>query len=152
MFILCVCLTSICPVLFNLLICDTEINQSINQPGRAQLPNATYQVPKPMAFWFQRRWYLKFLPYTGVVVILVMWPKQFVYILGESDPGRSHTFVEIDHEIIFLWAFSSLPLIHSRRVVVCYKRKYVHGLLVNRLFKPAHEKVWLGEQTIPPWS
>ena len=32
--------------------------------------------------------------------------------------------------------------IHSRRVVVSYKRKYVHELLVNRLFKPAQEKVW----------
>ena len=30
----------------------------------------------------------------------------------------------------FLQSFSSLPLIHSRRVVVNYKRKYVHGLLV----------------------
>ena len=31
----------------------------------------------------------------------------------------------------------------KRRVVVSYKRKYVHELLVNRLFKPAQEKVWL---------
>ena len=38
---------------------------------------------------------------------------------------------------LFLRSFSSLPLIHSRRVVVSYKRKYVHELLVNRLFKPA---------------
>ena len=45
----------------------------------------------------------------------------------------------------FLRSFSSLPLIHPRRVVVSYKRKYVHELLVNRLFKPAQEKVWLGE-------
>ena len=30
-----------------------------------------------------------------------------------------------------------------------YKRKYVHELLVNRLFKPAQEKVWLGELTVP---
>ena len=29
------------------------------------------------------------------------------------------------------------------------KRKYVHKLLVNRLFKPAQEKVWLGELTVP---
>ena len=33
-----------------------------------------------------------------------------------------------------------LPLIYSRRVVVSYKRKYVHKLLVNRLLKPAQEK------------
>ena len=50
---------------------------------------------------------------------------------------------------LFLRSFSSLPLIHSRRVVVSYKRKYVHELLVNRLFKPAQEKVWLGELTVP---
>ena len=40
----------------------------------------------------------------------------------------------------FLRSFSSLPLIYSRRVVVSYKRKYVHESLVNRLFKPAQEK------------
>ena len=81
-----------------------------------------------------------------------------------ADPGvaslipvQSHTFIEIDHEMIstvmkwFLRSFSSLPLIHSRRVVVSYKRKYVHELLVNRLFKPAQEKVWLGELTVPQW-
>ena len=44
---------------------------------------------------------------------------------------------------------TSLPLIHSRRVVVSYKRKYVHKLLVNRLLKPAQEKVWLSELTVP---
>ena len=50
---------------------------------------------------------------------------------------------------LFLRSFSSLLLIYSRRVVVSYKRKYVHELLVNRLFKPAQEKVWLGELTVP---
>ena len=35
------------------------------------------------------------------------------------------------------------------RVVVSYKRKYVHKLLVNRLFKPAQENVWLDELTVP---
>ena len=34
----------------------------------------------------------------------------------------------------FLQSFSSLPLNHSRRVVVSYKRKYVHEVLVNCLF------------------
>ena len=56
--------------------------------------------------------------------------------------------MEIDHEIIptvFL-----LPLADSfKKVVVRYKRKYVHELLVNRLFKPVQEKVWLGELTVP---
>ena len=42
---------------------------------------------------------------------------------------------------LFLRSFSSLPLIYSSRVVVSYKRKNVHELLVNRLFKPAQEKV-----------
>ena len=33
----------------------------------------------------------------------------------------------------FLRSLSSLPLIHSRRVAVRYKRKYVHELLVSPL-------------------
>ena len=68
--------------------------------------------------------------------------------VASSIPVRSHTFVEIDHEMIST-VILPLPLIHSRRVVVSYKRKYVHKLLVNRLFKPAQEKVWLGELTVP---
>ena len=68
--------------------------------------------------------------------------------VASSIPARSHTFVEIDREIISA-VILLLPLIHSRRVVVSYKRKYVHKLLVNRLFKPAQEKVWLGELTVP---
>ena len=68
--------------------------------------------------------------------------------VASSIPARSHTFVEIDHEIIST-VILLLPLIYSRRVVVSYKRKYVHKLLVNRLFKPAQEKVWLGELTVP---
>ena len=48
-----------------------------------------------------------------------------------------------------LLSFSSLPLNHSRRVVVSYNQKYVHEVLVNYLFKLAQEKVWLGELTIP---
>ena len=59
--------------------------------------------------------------------------------VASSIPVRSHTFVEIDHEMIST-VILLLPLIHSRRVVVSYKRKYVHELLVNRLFKPAQEK------------
>ena len=68
--------------------------------------------------------------------------------VASSIPLRSHTFVEIDHEMIST-VILLLPLIHSRRVVVSYKRKYVHELLVNCLFKPAQEKVWLGELTVP---
>ena len=40
----------------------------------------------------------------------------------------------------FLCSFSYLPLNPSRRVVVSYKRKYVHEVLVNCLFKLAQEK------------
>ena len=61
--------------------------------------------------------------------------------VASSIPARSHTFVEIDHKII-----STVILLPS---AVSYKRKYVHKLLVNRLFKPAQEKVWLGELTVP---
>ena len=68
--------------------------------------------------------------------------------VASSIPVRPHTFVEIDHEMIST-VILLLPLIHSRRVVVSYKRKYVHELLVNRLFKPAQEKVWSGELTVP---
>ena len=50
----------------------------------------------------------------------------------------SHTFVEIEHEIISMAIL--FPSADSRRVVVSYKRKYVHELLVNRLVKLAQEK------------
>ena len=59
--------------------------------------------------------------------------------VASSIPARYHTFEEIDHEIIST-VILLLPLIYSRRVVVSYKRKYVHKLLVNRLLKPAQEK------------
>ena len=51
-------------------------------------------------------------------------------------------FVEIDHEQMksFLRSFSSLTLIHSRKVVVSYKGKHVHKVLVNCLLKLAQEK------------
>ena len=65
-----------------------------------------------------------------------------------SNPVRSHTFVEIDHEIIST-IISFLPLNHSGRVVVNYKRNYVHEVLVNCLSKLAQEKVWLDELTVP---
>ena len=66
--------------------------------------------------------------------------------VASSIPVRSHTFVEIDHEMI-----STVILLPSAGSFKkgCYKRKYVHELLVNRLFKPAQEKVWLGELTVP---
>ena len=69
--------------------------------------------------------------------------------VASSIPARSHTFVEIDHEIISTVILLPSADSFSRRVVVSYKRKYVHELLVIRLFKPAQEKVWLGELTVP---
>ena len=69
--------------------------------------------------------------------------------VGSLIPARSHTFVEIDREII-----STVILLPSpesfTRVVVNYKRKYVHIVLVICLFKLAQEKVWLGELTVLP--
>ena len=63
--------------------------------------------------------------------------------------ARSHTFVEIDYEIIST-VILLLPLNHSRRVVISYKQKYVHKGLVNCLFKLAQEKERSGELTVPP--
>ena len=46
--------------------------------------------------------------------------------------------------------FSTVILLPSADpFIVSSKRKYVHELLVIRLFKPAQEKVWLGELTVP---
>ena len=53
-------------------------------------------------------------------------------------PARSHTFMEIDREIISKPIL--LPSTDSRRVVVRYKRKYVYEALVNHLVKLAQEK------------
>ena len=60
--------------------------------------------------------------------------------VASSIPAQSHTFMEIDHEIIFLRSFFSLPLNHSRKVVVSNKRKYVQEVLVNHMFKLTQEK------------
>ena len=56
----------------------------------------------------------------------------------QFDLPQSHTFVEIDHEIVL--AASLLPSADSRRVAVSYKGKYVHEVLVDRLVKLAQEK------------
>ena len=67
--------------------------------------------------------------------------------VASSIPARFHTFVEIDHEIIS--ATILLPSADSRRVVVSYKRKYAHEVLVHRLVKLAQENAWLGELAVP---
>ena len=57
---------------------------------------------------------------------------------ASSIPAQSHTFEKIDHEIISTAIL--LPFPASRRVVVSYKQKYVHEVLVNCLVKLVQEK------------
>ena len=69
--------------------------------------------------------------------------------VASSIPARSHTFVEIDHEIIST-VILSLPLNESFMKGCCQlQAKVCARLLVNCLFKLAQEKVWLGELTVP---
>ena len=70
-------------------------------------------------------------------------------VVASLIPARSDTFVEIDHEIIYMVLL--LPSAESfKKVVVSYKRKYLHKVLVNCLLKLAQVKVWLVELTVPP--
>ena len=57
--------------------------------------------------------------------------------VASSIPARSHTFAEIDREIIS----TAIVLLSadSRSVVVSYKRKYVHEVLVNCLVNLTQE-------------
>ena len=66
-----------------------------------------------------------------------------------SIPARSHTFVEIDHEIISMVIL--LPSPEPFKKGYCQlQAKVVQEVLVNCLFKLAQEKVWLGEMTVLP--
>ena len=68
--------------------------------------------------------------------------------VASSIPVRSHTFVEIDHEMISTVIL--LPSADSFKKGCCQlQAKLCARILVNRLFKPAQEKVWLGELTVP---
>ena len=60
--------------------------------------------------------------------------------VASSIPARSHTFVEIDCEIIS--TIMLLPSADSFKKGCCQsnKRKYVHEVLVNSLLKLAQEK------------
>ena len=51
--------------------------------------------------------------------------------VASTIPVRSHTLMEIVHEVISMAIL--LPSADSRRVFVSYKQKYVHKLLVNPL-------------------
>ena len=55
-----------------------------------------------------------------------------------SIPPESNTFKEIDHKLISMAIL--LASSDSRRIVVSYKQKYVHKVLVNPLVKLAQEK------------
>ena len=59
-------------------------------------------------------------------------------------PAQSPSFLEINHEIISM-------VILLLRVVINFKWKYVHEVLVSSLVKLAKKKVWLGEPTISTW-
>ena len=49
-------------------------------PGRAHIPNATFQVPKPI----QKKIFKGFLPYMGMAAILDMWALTFLIALLPS--------------------------------------------------------------------
>ena len=65
--------------------------------------------------------------------------------VASSIPALYHTFKEINVEIIS--TVIRLPFADSRRVVVSYKRKYVHEVLVHCSSLP-RKRVWLGELTL----
>ena len=68
--------------------------------------------------------------------------------VASSIPARSHTFEAIDHEIISTVIL--LPSADSFKKGCCQLQAKVYAqITVNRLFKPAQEKVWLGELTVP---
>ena len=68
--------------------------------------------------------------------------------VASSIPAWSHTFVEIDHEIISTVIL--LPSADSFKKGCCQLQAKVCAQITgNRLFKPAQEKVWLGELTVP---
>ena len=63
--------------------------------------------------------------------------------VASSIPARSHTFVEIDHEII---STVILPSAESFKKGCCQLQAKV---CARSLFKLAQEKVWLGQLTVP---
>ena len=68
--------------------------------------------------------------------------------VASSFPVRSHTFMEIDHELIS--TIILLPSADSFKKDCCQLQAKVCARITdNRLFKPAQEKVWLGEMTVP---
>ena len=64
--------------------------------------------------------------------------------VASSIPARPHTFVEIDQEIISTVIL--LPSADSFKKGCCQLQAKVCAQI---MFKPAQEKVWLGELTVP---
>ena len=67
--------------------------------------------------------------------------------VASSIPAQSHTLVEIDHEIISTVIL--LPSADSFKKGCCQLQAKVCARITGYLFKPAQEKVWLGELTVP---
>ena len=74
-----------------------------------------------------------------------------------ADPGvassilaRSHTFSEIDHEIIS--AVILFPSDESFKKGCCQLQAQVYASELLACSSLPREKVWLVELTIPPWS
>ena len=86
---------------------------------------------------------------TTFVVIGILTVKSEYERVASSILARSHTFVEMDHEIISTVIL--LPSVDSFKKGCCQLQAKVCARITGyRLFKLAQEKVWLGELTVPP--
>ena len=63
-------------------------------------------------------------------------------------PAQSHTFVELDHEIIFMGIL--LLQLNQEGLLSVTRKNMCKKYMVNCLVKLAQEKVWLGELTVLP--
>ena len=93
-------------------------------------------------------------PYILINVLLVLiWVqavcksyKRKTEVSASKDPGPG--IILLRRLIIKISIAIPLPSTDSSWIVVSYKRKHAHDVLVNHLVKLAQEKVWLGELTI----
>ena len=69
--------------------------------------------------------------------------------VASSIPVRSHTFVEIDHEIISTAILLPSADFIQEGLLSVTSESMCTNYWLNRLFKPAQEKVWLSELTVP---
>ena len=107
--------------------------------------SSTLQSPEKSTIYFCLNLSPSFMGHLAQSVICLAADQGIMSLI----PARSRTLVEMDHERISVAIHP--PSADSRRVVVSYKQKYVHEVLVNRLVKLAQEKVWLVELTLPTW-